>query len=54
MNKRSVSFSTHRNRVVAAEAVIRDRLLKAGLVYGALDEPYAQMCLAEVVVGDDE
>lgn len=45
---------THRNRVAAAEAVIRDRMMKAGLVHGALDEPYAQMCLAEVTVGEDE
>lgn len=45
---------THRNRVAAAEAVIRDRLFKAGLAHGALDEPFAQMRLVEVVVGEDE
>jgi hypothetical protein len=44
---------THRNRVAAAEAVIRDRMMKAGLVHGALDDPYAQMCLAEVTVGGE-
>ncbi|KQZ33802.1 hypothetical protein [Caulobacter sp. Root1472] len=45
---------THRNRIAAAEAVIRDRLMKAGLVHGALDEPYAEMCLAEATVGEDQ
>jgi hypothetical protein len=49
-----IQSPTHRNRVAAAEAVIRDRLLKAGLVHGAVDEPYAELCLAEVVVGEDE
>lgn len=44
---------SHRNRYIAAEAVIRDRLFKAGLVHGALGEPYAQMCLAEAIVGED-
>lgn len=44
----------HRNRVVAAEAVIRDRLATAGLFHGELGELYAEICLAEIVVGEDE
>lgn len=44
----------HRNRMAAAEAVIRDRLAKAGLLHDDLGEPYAQLCLAEVSVGEEE
>jgi hypothetical protein len=51
--ERLIRSPTHRNRVAAAEAVIRDRLMKAGLIHGALDEPFAEMCLAEVSVGED-
>lgn len=43
----------HRNRLVAAEALIKARLFAAGLVVGDLNEPYAQLTLAEVSVGDD-
>jgi hypothetical protein len=51
--ERLVQSPTHRNRMAAAEAVIRDRLAKAGLFHGPLDEPYAEICLVEVSVGED-
>ncbi|WP_421736800.1 hypothetical protein [Caulobacter sp.] len=47
-----VRSPTHRNRVAAAEAVIRDRLSKAGLFHDPLDEPFSELCLAEVSVGE--
>lgn len=47
-----IKSPTHRNRMVAAEAVIRDRLARAGLFHGPLDEPFAEICLIEVSVGD--
>lgn len=47
-----VQSPTHRNRVAAAEAVIRDRLSKAGLFHDPLDEPFSELCLAEVSVGE--
>lgn len=39
----------HRNRVAAAEALIRTLLFDAGLVHGDISDPYAQMTLASVV-----
>ncbi|MFG1345482.1 hypothetical protein V5F59_11355 [Xanthobacter autotrophicus DSM 431] len=50
--KLSRSFQ-HRNRLAAAEAVIRTRLFEAGLMHGPLDDRYARMTLAEVIFSDE-
>lgn len=43
----------HRNRLAAAEAIIRTLLFEAGLTHGPLDDRYARMTLAEVIYSDE-